>query len=279
MTSSRRSVQLSTLLQAVEEVARLTGQVALRHYRTQLDVETKRDGSPVTVADRAAEEAARTWIAEHFPGDAILGEEFGAAGAEGSRRWIIDPIDGTKTFVRGVPLWGTLVGVTQGEEVLAGAVYCPAVDELVVASVGEGCWWNGTRARVSDCPDLARATVLATADRFPNQPDRASRWRALAAEAAVARTWGDCYGYLLVATGRAELMVDNLMSPWDAAALVPVVREAGGEFSDWNGRVTAFGDGAMATNGALASALRTRLGVPWPATRTPDGRSHEGDRA
>jgi histidinol phosphatase-like enzyme (inositol monophosphatase family) len=259
MTSGQQS-----LLQAVEEVARLTGRVALRHYRTQLDVETKRDGSPVTIADRAAEQAARAWIATRFPDDAVLGEEFGTVGDQSTQRWIIDPIDGTKTFVRGVPLWGTLVAVTRGQEVLAGAVYCPVVDELVVAAVGEGCWWNGSLARVSGCRDLARSTVLVTADQFPDRPDRASRWRALAAEATVARTWGDCYGYLLVATGRAELMVDNLMSPWDAAALVPVIREAGGEFSDWNGRVTAFGDGAIATNAALAADLRARLGVPWP---------------
>jgi histidinol-phosphatase len=276
--TSRSSVQQATLLQAVEEVARLTGQVAMRHYRTRLDVETKGDGSPVTIADRAAEEAARAWISERFPQDAVLGEEFGATGDEGARRWILDPIDGTKTFVRGVPLWGTLVAVTRGEDVLAGAVYCPAVDEIVVAAVGEGCWWNGARARVSECREISRATVLVTADQFPDRPERAARWRSLASEAVVARTWGDCYGYLLVATGRAELMLDNLMSPWDAAALVPVVREAGGEFSDWNGRVTAFGDGAMATNAALASTLRSRLGVPWsdPAsTRT----SQEGSGA
>jgi len=271
--------ELATLLQAVEEVARLTGRVALEHYRTRLDVETKRDGSPVTVADRAAEEAARAWITARFPNDAILGEEFGADGDQDARRWIIDPIDGTKTFVRGVPLWGTLVGVTQGEEVIAGAVYCPAVDEMVVAAVGEGCWWNGSRARVSDCRDVAAATVLVTADTFENQPERASRWRSLAADAVVARTWGDCYGYLLVATGRAELMVDNLMSPWDAAALVPVIREAGGEFSDWNGRVTAFGDGAMATNAALATELRSRLGVSWSPANASAGSAAEARHA
>jgi histidinol-phosphatase len=256
-----------TLLNAVADVARLTGKTALAHYRTNLDVETKRDGSPVTVADRAAEETARAWIAARFPGDAILGEEFGAIGDDKARRWIIDPIDGTKTFVRGVPLWGTLIGVAIGEDVLAGAVYCPAVDELVVASVGEGCWWNGSRARVSECRDLAQATVLVTDDRFPGLPERASRWASVARAASVARTWGDCYGYLLVATGRAEVMVDSLMSPWDAAALIPVVREAGGEFTDWDGRVTAFGNGAIATNAALVEPVRTRLGVPWPAGR------------
>ena len=109
------------------------------------------------------------------------------------------------------------------------------------------------------------ATVLTTNPQFRLTPDFKPSWDRLAGAARMARGWGDCYGYLLVATGRAELMVDNLMSPWDAAALVPVVREAGGEFSDWGGRVTAFGDGAMATNGALAASLRSRLGVPWPA--------------
>jgi histidinol-phosphatase len=273
------SVRNDTLLQAVTEVARVMGRIALTHYRTRLIVETKRDGSPVTVADRAAEEAARAWIAARFPNDAILGEEFGAAGDQEARRWLIDPIDGTKTFVRGVPLWGSLIAVAQGSDVLAGAVYCPVVDELVAAAVGEGCWWNGSRSTVSQCADIARSTVLVTSERFAGHPERAARWSALSADAAVARTWGDCYGYLLVATGRAELMVDNLMSPWDAAALVPVVREAGGEFSDWGGRVTPFGDGSLATNGVMAATLRARLGVPWPPTSPPSNAAAMRDGA
>ena len=265
------SVRNDTLLQAVSDVARLTGKVALAHYRTRLDIETKRDGSPVTIADRTAEETARAWIAARFPHDAILGEEFGSEGDQGSeRRWLIDPIDGTKTFVRGVPLWGTLIGVVSGETVLAGAVFCPAVDEMVVAALGEGCWWNDSRCRVSDETELARSTLLSTDVRFVGHLERATGWSALASEAAVARTWGDCYGYVLVATGRAELMVDNLMSPWDSAALIPVVQEAGGEFSDWDGRVTPFGKGAMATNRAMAALLRARLGVPWPPNRPSD---------
>ena len=260
MTSDRPA----TLLEAVTEVARLTGQVALRHFRTGLAVETKQDGSPVTVADRAAEDAARAWIASRFPADSILGEEFGSVGDASAQRWLIDPIDGTKTFVRGVPLWGTLIAVARGEAVLAGAIYCPAVDELVAAAVGEGCWWNGTRTRVSACDDLAQSTLLVTDGRFRPNPERGERWDALAAQAPVVRTWGDCYGYLLVATGRADVMADNLMSPWDAAALVPVIREAGGAYSDWMGRITPFGDGAIATNAALASSVRAQLGIPWP---------------
>jgi len=267
-----------SLLQAVAEVARRAGQVALSRFRTRLDVETKRDGSPVTVADRAAEAAAREWIAARFPDDSVLGEEFGAVGDDTRRRWLIDPIDGTKSFIRGVPLWGTLIAVARGDDVLAGAVFCPAVDEMVAAAMGEGCWWNGARSRVSAVADVGAATVLITDDRFPNRPERARCWTELATGAAVARTWGDCYGYLLVATGRAEVMADDLMSPWDAAALVPVVLEAGGAFSDWDGRVTAFGNGAIATNGALAGTVRSRLGVPWPggggAGGAATGRSH-----
>lgn len=257
--------RLADLMQAVTDVARIAGTVALGHFRTRLDVETKGDGSPVTMADRAAEVAARGWIERRFPDDAVLGEEFGAQGDEFGRRWFIDPIDGTKSFVRGVPLWGTLIAVARGEEVLAGAVYCPAVDEIVVAAIGEGCWWNGVRARVSEIDAIGDSTLLTTDARFRTHPDRGSRWAALAGDAAIVRTWGDCYGYLLVATGRADMMVDDLMSPWDAAALVPVVREAGGEFSDWNGRVTPFGSGAVATNGRLAASVRARLGVPWRA--------------
>jgi len=270
------AVRNETLLQAVTEVARLTGRVALAHFRTRLDVETKRDGSPVTIADRAAEQTARKWIAARFPDDAILGEEFGPDGDPGARRWFIDPIDGTKTFVRGVPLWGTLIGVVSQDTVLAGAVYCPAVDEIVVGALGEGSWWNDARCRVSERTEIAGSTLLTTDIRFVGYPDRAARWSALANEAAVARTWGDCYGYLLVATGRAELMVDNLMSPWDSAALIPVVREAGGEFSDWDGRITPFGSGAMASNGAMAARLRARLGVPWPLSNDPNGVGERG---
>lgn len=261
-----------TLLEAVAELAELTGRTALDHFGRHLHVDTKGDGSPVTIADRSAEQAARTWIGSRFPDDGILGEEFGAEGDQSGRRWIIDPIDGTKSFIRGVPLWGTLVAVARGADVLAGAIYSPAVNEIVAAEMGEGCWWNGSRCRVSTCKDLASATLLITDSRFQRHPARASHWRSLADHVAVERTWGDCYGYLLVATGRAEAMVDAIMSPWDAAALVPVVREAGGVFTDWQGEVTAFGDGAIATNLALAGAVRRHLMVPWEDANaeTPD---------
>jgi histidinol-phosphatase len=262
----------SVLLDAVQELARRTGAVALRHFRSALTVEAKSDGSPVTVADRAAEEAAREWIMSRFPNDGILGEEFGSHLPTAKRRWILDPIDGTKTFVRGVPLWGTLVAVCEGETVLAGAACFPAVDEMVVAGAGLGCWWNGSRAHVSSVTELASATVLTTDERFRGQPGRRERWQALADASAVSRSWGDCYGYLLVATGRAEVMVDPVMSAWDAAALLPVIVEAGGVFTDFGGATTAFGGNVVATNLGVASSARALLDVPV----APRSSSHSG---
>jgi histidinol phosphatase-like enzyme (inositol monophosphatase family) len=247
------------LLDAVHEAARVAGDVAMRHYQTALAIESKSDGSPVTIADREAETAVREWITRRFPDDGIEGEELGVLRPDARRRWVIDPIDGTKTFVRGVPLWGTLVAIVEGTEVLAGAAFFPAVDEMVVAARGEGMWWNDARCCVSRVDRLDRATVLSTDERFHGDEVKRVAWRRLSDRALVSRTWGDCYGYLLVATGRAEVMVDGSMSAWDAAALAPIIEEAGGVFTDWAGAHTAFGGNAIATNAALAVETRDLL--------------------
>jgi histidinol-phosphatase len=249
----------SALLEAVEQVARLAGDIALGYFRSQLVVESKADGSPVTIADRNAEQAAREWIEKRFPADGILGEELGVTRPDARRRWVLDPIDGTKTFIRGVPLWGTLVGLCEGERVLAGAAYFPAVGEMLAAVPGGGCWWNGARCTVSSRATLAEATVLTTDERFPNDAAQREGWGRLARKAAVSRSWGDCYGYLLVSTGRAEVMVDGILSPWDAAALMPIIEEAGGVFTDWKGTRTAFGGSAVATNQGVAAESRLLL--------------------
>jgi histidinol-phosphatase len=245
------------LVDATEALARCIGDVALAHYRTLLTVETKADGSPVTIADRESELAARAWLAEHFPTDGILGEEFGETVGTSGRKWIIDPIDGTKTFVRGVPLWGSLVALVEGERVLAGAAYFPAANELVAAAEGAGCWWNGQRARVSAASQLSAATALITDERTFGDSPRRANWQTLSDAVAVSRTWGDCYGYLLVATGRADVMVDPIVSAWDAACFLPIIEEAGGVFTDLDGNRSAFRGSAIATNSALASAARS----------------------
>jgi histidinol phosphatase-like enzyme (inositol monophosphatase family) len=253
--------ETSLLMEAASDVARVAGDIAHSFFRTPLDVRKKSDGSPVTIADQSAESAARTWIEKRFPADIIVGEEFGATGGSGSKRWIIDPIDGTKTFVRGVPLWGTLIAVVEGEEVKAGAAYFPALGEMLCAAQGEGCWWNGVRAWVSPVETLAEAMVLTTDERYSAAPEHLEAWQRLGRGAGMQRSWGDCYGYLLVATGRAEVMTDPQLSEWDAAALMPAVTEAGGVFTDWSGKATAFGGSAIATNRALAVEARATLGA------------------
>ncbi len=245
---------MSLLLTSVEAVARLAGNHALSFFQPQpresLAVESKADGSPVTVADREAETLARQYLAQHFPDDAVAGEEFGETNGGARRRWLIDPIDGTKAFVRGVPLWGTLVALCEGDKVLAGAAYFPALGECLVAARGEGCFHNGRRCRVSEVSQLKHATVLTTEARLAP-----AGLATLQAQAAVSRTWGDCYGYLLVATGRAEVMVDPILNDWDSAAFWPIVEEAGGVFTSLSGVRTGFGKSAIATNQSLAKQV------------------------
>jgi histidinol phosphatase-like enzyme (inositol monophosphatase family) len=252
---------VSGLLEAVEEVARLAGAEGLRRFRKAgLTVDTKADGSPVTEADREAERLARAWIEARFPEDGIVGEEWGTVRPDARRVWYLDPIDGTKAFVRGVPLWGAMVGVAEAGELVAGCVHYPALDELVVAERGRGCFWNGARARVSAVSRLSEATVLCTDVKvLPAAVERVLR------RGQVSRTWGDCYGYLLVATGRAEVMVDAVMNPWDSAALLPIIEEAGGVFTDLQGVRTGLGASSVATNAALSKEVRGLL-ASAPAT-------------
>jgi histidinol-phosphatase len=249
-----------SLLHAVIELAQVVGDTAMEYFGyPKLVVETKNDGSPVTVADRSAEARAREWLAQRFPKDGIVGEELGTERPDAPRRWLIDPIDGTKSFVRGVPLWATLVALVEGDTVLAGAVNCAAAGEMVGAAIGEGAWWNGSRCSVSKIDTIANATVLTSDDRFHRRPDRRARWDALADAAKVARTWGDGFGYVMVATGRAEIMADEAFAIWDAAAPYIIVTEAGGLFTTWNGQATISGGEGIATNMSIAPAARAAL--------------------
>ena len=246
-------------MDAVAEVARVAGDVANNYFGKHPETRIKSDGTPVSVADLNAERAARDWIERRFPDDGILGEELPPVRPEARRRWIVDPIDGTFTFLQSVPLWGTLVAVAEGESVIAGAAYFPALDEIIFAAPGQGCWWNGSRARVSTVDRLSDARLLTSDARFLGDSGNRERWLRLQKSVRAMRTWGDCYGYLLVATGRADIMADEILSDWDAAALLPIIVEAGGVFTDWRGRATAFGGSAIATNANLAGATREIL--------------------
>jgi histidinol-phosphatase len=256
------ATRLASLLEFAVDLARGAGRITLEHYQSDLEVERKTDGSPVTVADRAAEAWMRDRIEQRFPEHGVLGEEFGAKRGRGARRWVLDPIDGTKSFAAGVPLYGVLVALEEGDDTVLGVLHFPALaGETVAAARGEGCWWGDRRCAVSSVSDAAAARVLTT-DAAPwADGAREAGWDRLRRGARLARTWGDCYGHALVATGRAEAMVDPRASAWDVAAVRPCVEEAGGTFSDWSGNATHLGGAAVSTNAALAAWVRDTLGV------------------
>lgn len=241
------------LLETLESLARQAGDITLKYFQNpELAVEAKQDESPVTVADRETEQFIRDEIARLFPGDVVIGEEFGEGpGEAGARRWIVDPIDGTKSFIHGVPIYGVMIGVEEDGEVIGGAVFIPPINDMVVAVRGLGCWWNGRQAKVSDTAELSKALILTTDVENQTRFGKAKSWAKLTEKARLVRTWGDCYGHILVATGRADAMFDPQMNPWDCAALLPILQEAGGTFTDYKGTATVYGDDAISTNGVL----------------------------
>jgi len=247
--------QSQEILDFAVETAYLAGRLTLGYYQGgqhALRAEFKADHSPVTVADRKAEELIRDRIGARYPGHAIVGEEFGATGSEGaSHRWFIDPIDGTKTFARGVPLYAVLLGLEVEGQVRAGAAYYPALDEMLAGAAGLGCWWNGRRAHVSEVQRLDEAYVAFTDIGGFSFHGRARGWDRLQAACYHRVGWSDAYGYLLVATGRVEVMLDPVMSAWDCGPFPPILEEAGGYFGDWQGNPTIYAGEALATTRAL----------------------------
>jgi histidinol-phosphatase len=246
------SEALRKYLDFAVETAYLAGRVTLGHYQTGLSPDLKADQSPVTIADRQAEEVIRSRIETQYPQHAIVGEEYGLKDVAGtSHRWFVDPIDGTKSFVRGVPLYAVLIGLEIEGTVEVGVAYYPALNEMLAAASGEGCWWNGRPARVSSVPRLAQAVVAFTDVASFAEYGRSGEWERIKGAAYYRAGWGDAYGYLLVATGRVELMLDPIMNPWDCGPFPPILKEAGGYFGDWQGNPTIFGNEAMATTQRL----------------------------
>jgi histidinol phosphatase-like enzyme (inositol monophosphatase family) len=231
------------------------GDLILRHFQGAIAVEQKADHTPVTAADREGERRLRARIEEYFPDHGIVGEEFGTVRAEAPYRWLLDPIDGTQSFIRGVPLWGVMIGLEHEGEPLLGVLHFPALGETVWGRRGGGTWWNGKRARVSSVARIEDATLLMSDPRTFEPVGLLPALERLRRHTNLERTWGDCYGHALVATGRADIMLDPIMSPWDASPLLPILEEAGGRFSDWTGGRTVRGGNGISTNRLLAEAV------------------------
>jgi histidinol-phosphatase len=264
------AADLGPRLEAALAATRLATRETLRWFgNPDLAVDRKADHSPVTHADRAAEAILRRELLAAFPDDAFLGEESGATAGTSAYEWIVDPIDGTKSFVRGVPLYATLVGCRLDGRGVLGVIAIPALDELAYATIGSGAWHVRGRAaavpaRVSSRSTLPESLVCSSDfvdfGRWSGGKTAGTEARGrLDAAAGLVRTWGDGYGYLLVATGRAEVMIDPRLNPWDAAAVEVVVTEAGGRFSDWRGQPRIDSGDGLATNGLVHDAILATL--------------------
>jgi histidinol phosphatase-like enzyme (inositol monophosphatase family) len=257
--------RITDRLSVAVQIAHEAGDVTLRYFRQHnLAVEHKADRSPVTIADREAETLLRSRIGGRFPDDGIVGEEFGTQIGKNCFQWVFDPIDGTKSFIHGVPLYTTLVALLCDNEPVIGVIHAPAVAETVYATVGGGCWHlrgrNETpqQTRVSNIAKLSDGLLLTTelATFAKNRrTDALDRFLRLQRTAQLTRTWGDGYGYLMVAAGRAEVMIDPVVNLWDAAPLQPIIEEAGGQFADWNGNASIHAGEAIATNGLIAAEV------------------------
>ena len=251
MTDKHTLQEVCELLDFAIQLAIQAGDHTLKYFGGVVHHDAKGDGSPVTIADREAEQLIRAKIERHYPHHSIHGEEYGES-TEGARvRWILDPIDATRSFMRGVPLYGVLIGIEIEGESAIGVSHFPPLSETVAAGVGRGCTWNGKPCRVSPVSELENAVICTTdVERILSRPE-GKGWRRLQQQAAFSRTWGDCYGHALVATGRIEAQVDPVMAPWDAGPFLTITTEAGGLFTTLSGDATVHGGSGVSSNGLI----------------------------
>jgi histidinol-phosphatase len=242
-------------------VAKDAARLALGYFDINVAVEWKQDQSPVTVADREAEQLLRTKLLGRFPGDGFLGEESGDAPGSSGFRWVIDPVDGTRSFVRGIPLWATLVGLEYKGEQIAGVAEVPALGHGYRALRGDGAYRNDRRIHVSEVASLGEAQLFYSSLSWFIKAGKRDEFLDLAARTQRQRGFGDFYGFVLVAQGSGELMVEHGCHAWDLAATKVVVEEAGGRFTDWSGGADIFRPDVVASNGKLhEEALRILRG-------------------
>jgi len=248
-------------LEVAIAAAKAAGEVARRYFRTGVTVEYKGDHSPVTRADRECEQRIIEVLRAAFPDDGFVGEELGERAGAGAK-WIIDPIDGTKNFIRGIPYFATLIGLEEDGEVTTGVIYAPAVDDLLYAQKSGGAFDRDGRLHVSSIDSLSAGTVVfGGLDIFR----KAGRWRAferLVQASGRQRGFGDYFGHTFIARGQAEAMVELDLKPWDLAAVKIVIEEAGGRFTDLTGAATIYGGNAIASNGLVHDEILELLRSP-----------------
>ena len=241
-----------------KRLAAASGEIIMRYFRSEFTVDTKADDSPVTIADRKAEEIMREMIMKEFPTHGIIGEEFGNYNESAEYQWVLDPIDGTKSFVSGTFLFGTLIGLMKDGQPIVGSIHHPLTSHLLIGAGGEARL-NDQPVRVRDTAQLRDAVMVYSDFIDVGKYQNGIAFQQLMGKTRYNRTWGDCHGYFLVATGYADIMLDPIMHLWDIVALVPVIEGAGGVITSWNGGPPLSGNGIIASNRALHSQVLRAL--------------------
>ena len=242
--------ELNELKKFCRVLADESGKIIQDYWRTEITVDTKTDFSPVTVADKKAEELMREMIMKRFPGHGILGEEFGEHNPDSEYKWVLDPIDGTKSFICGTVTFGTLIALLKNSEPVLGVINQPVLNEFLIGD-GNSAELNGTKTQVRKCDDLSEAVLLTTDQLNIEKYHDIKKFDELVHKVKMYRQWGDCYGYYLVATGYADVMIDPIMNPWDLLALIPIIRGAGGSITDYYGNDPVKGNSIIATGGTI----------------------------
>lgn len=245
-------MDIKSLRDAAEEISKIGGNHTLKYFQKDFEVISKADDSPVTIADRETEQLMRQEILKRFPDHGIIGEEFGKTNEDSKIQWVLDPIDGTKSFIHGVPFYTNLIGILIDNEPVVGVINAPALNEMCVAAIGLGAMFNGKPCSVKETEELSDSTLLVTEINRFNEMNIQPMFQELLDKTKIHRTWGDAYGHMMVAIGRAELMIDPKLSIWDAAALLPVLKESGGIFADFTGNETIHTGEGFSTNRKLA---------------------------
>jgi histidinol phosphatase-like enzyme (inositol monophosphatase family) len=236
-------------LNLAQRLADASGAIARRYFRTKVAIDDKPDQSPVTIADREAEAAMRTLIADTFPDHGVIGEEHGSDRPDASHVWVLDPIDGTKSFITGRPLFGALIALCRDGRPIVGVIDCPALGERWIGAAGRPTLHQGQPARTRECDALSRAALYCTSPLMFKGGDL-DRFERVRKAVKLPLYGGDCFAYGLVASGFADLVIESSLNVYDYAALVPVLEGAGGVMTDWQGRALDFrSDGRVVAAG------------------------------
>lgn len=227
-----------------------SAEIIRMYFRTPVSVDTKPDNSPVTIADKKAEEIMRELIMKEYPDHGIIGEEFGNHNSDAEYTWVLDPIDGTKNFICGGLIFGTLIALLKNHQPILGVIHQPILNELLIGTNNETVL-NRKKVTVQPCQKLSDAVLLTSDPFLVEQYQDGKRFEDLRRRVKLYRCWGDCYGYLLLATGLIDIMIDPIMNIWDSMALIPVIRGAGGTISDYHGNDPVQGTSIIATAGDI----------------------------